>query len=187
MFASTAHERAQQSATTVIDLFGRQGNGDYVGEAVSQVEHGLQAADLARRAGFGDEEVLAALLHDVGHMIGLEMGDKVGRMDHCGIVDHEGLGGQWLRDLGFSQKVATLVKRHVDAKRYLCVAQPGYHDKLSEASKVTLGFQGGPMTKEEAADFEKDELFKTIIAMRHWDEGAKVKAKSCPASRATGR
>lgn len=177
---ATAEEKAKQSAAAVISLFSRQGSGDYVGEPVSQAEHALQAADLARRAGFGDQEILAALLHDVGHMIGLEMGDKVKRMDDCGIVDHEGLGGNWLRSFGFSDRIAKLVTRHVDAKRYLCCAQPGYHDKLSDASRTTLGFQGGPMTRDQADAFEKDELFKVIIAMRHWDEAAKVKDKVVP-------
>ena len=39
----------------------------YVGEPVSQLEHGLQAAGLAIKAGAAEHMVLAALLHDVGH------------------------------------------------------------------------------------------------------------------------
>lgn len=161
-------------------MFQRNGKSDYVGEPVSQEEHALQAAELAERSGLGPEAVIAALLHDCGHLLGLEEGAKYERMDDCGVMDHEGLGGRWLRELGFSEKVASLVARHVDAKRYLCCVQPGYHDKLSEASKTTLGFQGGPMTPEEAKHFEQDELFRIIIAMRHWDEAAKVEGKQVP-------
>eukprot|EP00405_Crypthecodinium_cohnii_P045861 CAMPEP_0206572084 /NCGR_PEP_ID=MMETSP0325_2-20121206/28026_1 /ASSEMBLY_ACC=CAM_ASM_000347 /TAXON_ID=2866 /ORGANISM="Crypthecodinium cohnii, Strain Seligo" /LENGTH=221 /DNA_ID=CAMNT_0054076203 /DNA_START=73 /DNA_END=738 /DNA_ORIENTATION=- len=177
---ATKEQDVQKAVESVFKLFERQGQGDYVGEAVSQIEHGLQAADLAAKSGFGPEEVLAALLHDVGHLLGLEMGDKVGRMDDCGIVNHEALGGEWLSQLGFSEKVANLVTRHVDAKRYLCFSQPGYYDNLSYASKTTLGFQGGPMLEEEATKFKGDERFKTIIAMRHWDEAAKVPGKEVP-------
>jgi predicted HD phosphohydrolase len=101
-------------------------------------------------------------------------------MGDCGIADHENLGGRWLREVGVSAKVSTLVARHVDAKRYLCCVNPEYHAQLSEASKTTLGYQGGPMTPDEAAAFERDELFKIIIAMRRWDEAAKVPNKQVP-------
>ena len=36
-------------------------------EAITELEHGLQCAALARRDGASDAEVAAALLHDVGH------------------------------------------------------------------------------------------------------------------------
>ena len=38
------------------------------GEAVSQAEHALQCATLAERAGCSDSLVVAALLHDIGHL-----------------------------------------------------------------------------------------------------------------------
>merc|ERR1740121_1253003 len=101
----------KEAVNEVIGLFTRQGTGDYVGEPISQVEHALQAADLAVRSGFGEEAVLAALLYDCGHMLGLERGGE--QMEDCGVMDHENLGGSWLRGLGFSEQVATLVARHV--------------------------------------------------------------------------
>lgn len=170
---------ANESVEQVLSLFHRKGNSDYIGEPVSSQEHALQAAYMGKRAGFDDDAVLAALLHDVGHLIGLD-DPSAGRMDHCGVMDHENLGGDWLRNLGFSERVSTLVRRHVDAKRYLCCVKPDYHDNLSDASKTTLKHQGGPMTPEEAKAFEKDELFKTILAMRYWDEAAKVPGKEVP-------
>jgi len=163
----------------VFALFDRHGNGDYVGEAVSQLEHALQAAELAGRAGLGSDATIAALLHDCGHLLGLD-DPSLPRMGECGIMDHEGLGGRWLLGLGFSGRVAALVRRHVDAKRYLCCIKPEYHARLSDASLTTLGYQGGPMAPEEAAAFERDELFRTIIAMRAWDEAAKVPGKRVP-------
>jgi len=169
----------KESVSEVMRLFQSKGNSDYIGEPVSSEEHALQAAAMGKKAGFSDDAVLAALLHDVGHLIGLDDPTK-GRMEDCGVVDHENLGGDWLRSLGFSEKVSTLVRRHVDAKRYLCCVKPGYHDNLSEASKTTLRHQGGPMSPEEAKAFENDELFKTILAMRHWDEAAKVPGKAVP-------
>ena len=41
------------------------------------------------------------------------------------------------------------------AKRYLCFAEEGYFDTLSEGSVATLAFQGGAMSQEEAHIFEK--------------------------------
>lgn len=39
---------------------------------------------------------------------------------------------------------------------------------------MTLVHQGGPMSDEEAATFEKLENFEAILRMRKWDEQAKV-------------
>lgn len=167
------------SVDHIFQLFQKHGSGDYIGEDVSQLEHALQAADLAQRSGLGADATIAALLHDVGHLLGMEDPNSA-RMEDCGVVDHEKLGGQWLAELGFSQQVCKLVARHVDGKRYLCAVKKDYHDTLSPASKTTLRHQGGPMTAEEANDFEKDELHKTIVAMRHWDEAAKIKGKEVP-------
>jgi predicted HD phosphohydrolase len=61
----------------------------------------------------------------------------------------ERIGQEYLRRLGFSDKVSTLVGSHVAAKRYLCAVEPGYHDTLSDASKKSLIFQGGPMSGPE--------------------------------------
>jgi [1-hydroxy-2-(trimethylamino)ethyl]phosphonate dioxygenase len=53
----------------IIDLFQRRGDAAYHGEAVSQTEHALQSAALAERQGATDSLVVAALLHDIGHLL----------------------------------------------------------------------------------------------------------------------
>ena len=60
------------------------------------------------------------------------------------------------------------------AKRYLCYKNPQYYSILSDASKTTLGYQGGPLVEEMACKFEQDPDFDTILAMRKFDEAAKV-------------
>ncbi|NWG75838.1 MAG: HD domain-containing protein, partial [Rubrivivax sp.] len=45
-----------------------RGGERYDGEPVSHLEHALQCAALAARAGAGDALVAAALLHDIGHL-----------------------------------------------------------------------------------------------------------------------
>lgn len=155
----------------VFALFDRFGNADYIGEAISQIEHGCQAAECAEKEGFSDEVILAALFHDIGHLC--EMNGEKPQMGGYGVMEHEKLGADFLRERGFSENMAKLVQSHVEAKRYLCFADAEYYGKLSEASKNTLEYQGGVMTETEAAEFEKDPRFETIIRMRHWDELAK--------------
>jgi len=101
-------------------------------------------------------------------------------MDGFGIKDHEEIGAEFLRGKGFSKKVARLVESHVEAKRYLTLKDPAYYAQLSDASKKTLEYQGGPMTEEEAAAFEQYPLFGLIIKMRKWDEEAKIEHKPLP-------
>lgn len=159
-------------------MFSTCGESDYIGEPVSITEHSLQAADCAREG--GDNEVMvAALLHDIGHVVGMESGYALG-MNGCGFPEHEFVGGEFLKKLNFSPRIQKLVKKHVTAKRYLCRKNPSYYDNLSEASKTTLTFQGGVMSVEEAEAFEMDIDFDIIISMRSWDEKAKVPNKVVP-------
>lgn len=153
-------------------LFARSGHDAYYGEPVTQLEHALQTAQLAERAGADRDTVLAAFLHDIGHLLPPEAAK--GYMDGYGTVDHERLGADFLRQRGFSEKVAQLIENHVNAKRYLVSKKPDYFARLSEASLRTLEFQGGPMTVDEAAVFEQHPYFREILQLRGWDEQAKV-------------
>ena len=141
----------------------------YIGEPVSQLEHALQCAAAAERARAPEEAVLAALFHDLGHLVG---GDAPS-MDGLGVLDHEEIGARFLRDRGCAPAVANLVASHVAAKRYLCFRDPAYHAKLSDASRGTLAFQGGPMSADEAAVFAAQPELSWILALRSWDERAK--------------
>jgi predicted HD phosphohydrolase len=118
---------------TVIDrifhLFAVAGQGAYFGEAVSQMEHALQAAHLAESSGAADALVVAALLHDVGHLLHGLGEDAAER----GIARHERGGADWLAR-HFVPAVVAPVRLHVDAKRYLCAADPDYLASLSPAS-----------------------------------------------------
>jgi putative nucleotidyltransferase with HDIG domain len=106
------------------------------------------------------ETVLAALLHDIGHL--LEPDDETGR------VDHDRVGAAFLRKLGFDSKIVGLVAGYVGAKRYLTAADPEYYARLFQVSKLTLQEQGGPMSPA----FEQDPLFRAKLELRNWDEQA---------------
>ena len=157
-------------------LFAEQGEGEYLGEAVTQAEHMLQAAACAQRAGASNALVAASLLHDVGHLfVGDETGEISGRdlMDGGNDNRHSHTGADWLAAAGFPEPVTEPVRLHVAAKRYLCAVEPGYFDRLSAASVYTLSVQGGPMSQEEAAEFARGPYARDAVTLRRWDEAAK--------------
>lgn len=162
----------------VFALYEKHGNEDYIGEPVSQLEHMSQAAALAEEEGFEDEVILAAFFHDIGHLCA--NGHEAESMDGFGNVDHEKLGADYLRERGFSERLAALVESHVTAKRYLTYKYPEYYNQLSEASKATLEFQGGRMNDEEASNFEQNPDAELFIRLRYWDDKAKEVNKPIP-------
>ena len=135
--------QAEKVTDEIMELYNGYGGNEYAGEKVTQLEHMVQAAELAEEQGFDEEVVLAAFLHDIGH-ISEAAKDAAGgvdddnRMGAFGIKDHEELGAEFLRGKGFSKKVCRLVESHVEAKRYLTTRDPAYYAELSDASKKTL-------------------------------------------------
>ncbi|MBC2689168.1 phosphonate degradation HD-domain oxygenase [Pseudomonas kielensis] len=162
-------DRTEQVIAEVFGWYERFGASDYIGEPVSQIEHMSQAAELAMAEGFDDEVVLAAFFHDIGHLCS----ESTQNMGGFGVVSHERLGADYLRRQGFSERMARLVEYHVQAKRYLTLTEPGYYQRLSEASRRTLEYQGGVMSEDEARVFARDPLCAVSLRMRQWDEQAK--------------
>jgi gamma-butyrobetaine dioxygenase len=150
----------------IADLFARRGEEHY-GEDITQLEHALQTAALARRAGSPPALVAAALLHDIGHLI--DGANDWGEGD----LRHDRTGSRWLEQ-HFGPEVTQPVRLHVAAKRYLCTAEPGYFDRLSSASVRSLQHQGGPMTAAQAEAFCREPGFADGVALRRWDDGGKV-------------
>jgi len=123
----------------VVGLFAAGGGARY-GESVTQLEHSLQCAALARRARADDEVVLAALLHDVGHLAARAPEGPAG---------HHGHQGAGLLRPCVPARVAWLIEHHVVAKRYLCSVDPRYAERLSPASVRSLVAQGAALDVEE--------------------------------------
>ncbi|KAI8339129.1 hypothetical protein BC941DRAFT_422156 [Chlamydoabsidia padenii] len=184
-------ETCNQIVDTVFTILVNGSKQDYIGERISQLEHCLQAASQASDAGADDEIILAALLHDIGQFTTspeqkpmmcdaslldeLEPGTVNGvKQVSVGVTGHERIGAVYLRQLGFSEKVVSLVESHVPVKRYLTAKYPDYYNGLSGASKLSLKYQGGPYTQEQIADFEKDPLYAIKVQIRQWDDAAKV-------------
>ena len=159
----------------LIKLYNTVGNENYFGEVVSKKEHMIQAAVSADEHIESEQLILACLLHDIGHL--LEKDD----MNGLGVMNHGTVGKQYLEKMGMNKKICKLVEKHVAAKRYLVSIDKSYYEKLSEASKKTLEYQGGKMNEEEINSFENDSDMIEILGVRyHDDNGKKIKIKNLP-------
>ncbi|MGZ8260955.1 MAG: phosphonate degradation HD-domain oxygenase [Caldimonas sp.] len=157
------------SLADIEQLFTRHGSAQYSGEPVTQIEHALQTAHFAEQSDAGDTLVTACLLHDLGHLLNPQGDTPTLR----GIDDtHQYYALPFLRGL-FPDSVLDAIKLHVDAKRYLCHVDPGYHDRLSDDSKRSLALQGGVFDAAAAADFLAQPAARDAVMLRQWDDLAK--------------
>ncbi len=154
----------------IIEMFHERGAAAYIGEPVSQTEHALQAALAAERDGAPTQVIVAALLHDIGHILHQLPEDCA---EH-GINDrHEELGWRFLMK-HFGAYVCEPVRLHVPAKRFLCAVEPDYGRSLSAASMRSLELQGGPYSAGEADEFRRHPHWANAVAVRRCDDVAKI-------------
>jgi phosphonate degradation associated HDIG domain protein len=154
----------------IFEIYTRRGTLAYFGESVSMAAHALQAAYFASTAVAPPVLIVAALLHDVGHLVVDVPGDLA---DWIEDARHEDIGCGWLAER-FPSEVYEPVRLHVPAKRYLCATNPRYFSRLSAASVATLKLQGGPMSAAEIARFEQERYYQEAIRIRWWDDEGKV-------------
>lgn len=160
----------------LINLFLQKGDSLYAGEPVSQAEHGLQAATFAENKNASASLIVAALLHDVGHLLT----DLPEDCAEEGIDSkHEDLGAEWLEQY-FGPEVTEPIRMHVAAKRYRCAVDEEYRNRLSPASELSLKLQGGPFTPEEVERFDQNPHAQESLQLRLWDEAAKVENYETP-------
>src|SRR4051812_19273859 len=164
------------SLADIDGLFRQHGHIEYSGEGVTQLEHALQAAQLAENEGAAEELVTAAFLHDLGHLLNLQGETPSAR----GIDDqHQYFAIPFLRPL-FPAAVIEAIRLHVDAKRALCAIEPGYYAALSQDSKRSLELQGGVFDPGQAKAFLAKPHAEDAIRVRRWDDQAKVPGASTP-------
>jgi [1-hydroxy-2-(trimethylamino)ethyl]phosphonate dioxygenase len=160
----------------LFDLLARKAGGRYDGEDITQLEHALQSAWRAEQDGASPSLVTAALFHDVGHVLH-EFGEDATRR---GIDDrHEHAGAAFLARW-FDEPVCEPVRLHVEAKRHLCAVDPFYRGRMSAESLRSLELQGGPLGPNESAEFVRRPYSADAIAIRRWDEAAKVVGLKTP-------
>lgn len=157
-------------ADQILELFAKRGDSQYGHEAVTQREHALQCGFLAEQSGASASLIVAALLHDIGHLLH-ELPDDA---PDQGIDDkHENSGYAFL-NRHFDPRVSEPVRLHVAAKRYLCTVDENYENQLSEPSRISLALQGGTMSAEELENFRDQPYWEEAVRLRHWDDLAKV-------------
>jgi phosphonate degradation associated HDIG domain protein len=166
----------------ILGIFQKRGSGAYFGESVSMTEHALQAAYFAQAAAAPRSLIVAALLHDIGHLIEDVPSDIA---DWTVDAHHEQVGSLWLA-ARFRPEVSEPVRLHVRAKRYLLATDANYYAKLSPASVITLKLQGGPMAAHEVAMFETEQFHQEAVRVRQWDDQGKVARMKTPALRDYG-
>ena len=154
----------------ILTVFKSKGHLTYADEQVTQEQHALQAATFAREKKGSPSLVLAALLHDIGHLLSKESWPEL-------ITDnlddrHETLGKLFLEKLGCPE-IGELAALHVDAKRYLCSTDEAYFNLLSPTSQKSFIDQGGYMTQDEILKFESNDLFQDALFLRKCDDLAK--------------
>lgn len=168
-------------------LFAAKGDREYSGEPVTQLEHALQSGALAEAEGASEPLVVAAFLHDLGHLIN-DRGTASNRFTPTleGIDDrHQYVALPFLRGL-FDDAVLAPIKLHVDAKRYLCARGDGrmsgaeYWAALSPDSKRSLELQGGIFSSPEADRFIAMPHAADAVRLRLWDDRAKVAGAATP-------
>jgi [1-hydroxy-2-(trimethylamino)ethyl]phosphonate dioxygenase len=152
------------SGRDLVGLFAEAGRGAY-GESVSQLAHALQCGERARHDRADDELVVAALLHDVGHLL---QSDAEQPTRH-----HGGEGAELVRPF-VPPRVAWLIEHHVVAKRYLCTIDARYMHTLSPVSRRSYLAQGAKLAMDEQLALETRPWFADALRVRRWDDTAKV-------------
>lgn len=160
----------EQKIDTLFSYMEARGQSFY-DEVVTQLEHALQCAALARQSHASPTLITGALLHDIGHIILDEHSAREALLNTD--LNHEEVGAQYLEPF-FPKAVTTPIRLHVPAKRYLCTTDSSYWYGLSDASKRSLELQGGTMSDAEREAFEQIPYFEDGLVLRRWDDLAKV-------------
>ncbi|KAJ2757203.1 hypothetical protein GGI19_000253 [Coemansia pectinata] len=188
----------EQRVSKVFKLLENVGKEEHISGKMTQLDHALQAAHLAKKEGADEETILAALLYGIGHLVPSkeqlsDTRDKKLTMlpsydpNNLLIGAHEynfnaEFGGQHLRQLGFSNKTCELVESNVMAKRYLLTIKSGYALIVDDHPVVVAAHRVSPLSSTEMREFEKDPLFKQKVQLAKWDDAAaKVSGVNPPA------
>ena len=164
---------ARKSVDAVLAPFHQWGHLS-LGEEVSQLEHALQCAWFAQQDNAPRHIVVAALLHDIGHLLTYdEIEAHPEDKERNGY--HEKVGAHFLAQ-HFTNDIVKPVRLHVAAKRYQVSTQAAYRASLSEASHHSFLLQGGMMDASTCHAFESSPWFTDALLLRKYDElGKQVK------------
>jgi len=165
-----------QAVEVLFEFVREHGQSNY-DESVTQIQHALQAAALAKGNNCSDAAVTAALFHDIGHLL---LGEHATQVDFLAEdLNHEEAGATLLKAY-FPPEVTESIRLHVPAKRYLCTVDEAYYDQLSDASKRSFEVQGGKLSEAEKAALDANSSLSIALDLRRFDDQAKQANLSSP-------
>jgi len=152
----------------------------YGKEAVTELEHSLQCAELADQAGADEELVLACMLHDVARFAvpQEQVSDTLQNAKvNSNAKGHGARGAELMQGL-LPEKSLFCIKHHAEAKQYLCLTNDNYKAKLSSASIKTLKIQSAEVDQNKLDELSQHPWWSDALKLRVWDDAAKIKGKS---------
>lgn len=166
----TCPTSASEVADAIFTLFAERGGSRY-DESVTQTQHAAQSAALADAENAGTTMTIAALLHDIGHLV---VDEHNGHHDFLHEDEKHQVVAATVLSRWFPPAVTAPIALHVAAKRYLVATDPSYACALSPASIQSLRVQGGPMNAREIAEFRRHRYAQDACRLRRWDDAAKI-------------
>ena len=149
--------------TIVTSILDRHGDREYNGLGLSVLEHMLQSALEAETAHAETHDIVATLLHDIGHFV-VEFPSDMKNVEDTG---HDKAGAAILEPF-FDPEIVEPIRFHVRAKRYLCTVEPSYYDKLTLPAQHTFRLQGGKMSAAEIEEFKALPFAEGATRLRRW-------------------
>jgi len=165
---------SELSIASICQLLEAKGHHQLPLASVTVLQHALQTAWLAERGGASSALVSACLLHDLGHLL-----DDAPPRQSEQHVSHGPRAAARLAEL-FGAPVTDPIRLHVDAKRYLCYAHPGYVHNLSPYAARSLERQGGAFTPDAARAFMRESHAVDAVNLRLWDDQAQSSTLDTP-------
>ncbi|KAJ2249373.1 hypothetical protein GGI13_004311 [Coemansia sp. RSA 455] len=154
MSTSTSIMTPEQRMSKVFEVLENSGKQEHIGENMTQLDHALRVAYLAKREGADEETILAGLLLSFMAVDRYESDDFN------------------VRELGFSNKTSELVESNFKAKRYLSAIDPTYRNYGDGAVIMFITLRDNPLSPGDMRDFEMDPLFQQKVQLTKWDDAA---------------
>ena len=154
----------KQVIEEIIGLFEEYGNYQYTSENITLTEHMILCAMMAESENCDIEMIIAAFLHDIGHLLILQ------EINQSCLMSHDFVAKQYLLSKGFNYRIASLVGNHTQAKKYFVKLFPNYYQNPSK----TYQYQSEIMTDREMLQFKKDPFFKDLLIISEFDDRSKI-------------
>jgi len=167
-FCDQIRPKLTELILTIEDLYEDNSKEYLPGSCVTQKEHALQTAALARSQKPDAQELVAsALLYDLDHLL---------HKTHDPECVYQTLKPVW------GEAVIVPILQSSMSQRFLAAVDSGYMSHLSPLNQDLLLQHGGALTKDhpDYIAFRKHPYFEQSIILQHWHDAAKTSGKLTP-------